>query len=121
MRNGALWLASIGLAVNVVLWGVPGLVMASGAAHLLLPGDIPSLSDELARVEASTGSADRSPTLLDALVQLIGAEAAALQVAGTGLQQPPPQDLTPRANAAGDRVRAAAADYLQVFQHLTAR
>jgi len=118
MRKGPLWLASIGLALNLVLWGVPGMVMASGAAHLVLPDSTPDIAQALRTVEIGSGP---TPSLLDALVQLVGAESEALQVAGLGLQQPPPSDLAPRANAAGGRVLTAVTTYVRAAQALTNR
>jgi len=113
MLKGPLVLASFGLALNLFVWGVPGMVAASGAAHLLLPAQTPSLSQALGSLERTAGP---TPSLPDALIQLIGAESEALQVAGDGLTQPAPEDLVPRANAAGTRVLDAATTYVRSAQ-----
>lgn len=102
--------AAFGLALNVVLWSVPGLVGAAGLASLLAPGSVLPLSRTLATAERGSGT---TPGLLDALTQLIGAEAEALEVAGLGLQQPTPMDLAPRANRAGARVFDAITTYVR--------
>jgi hypothetical protein len=113
MLKGPLTLASFGLALNLVLWGVPGMVAASGAAHLFDPDS--SVARTLAAMERTAGP---TPSLPDALVKLVGAESEALQVAGDGLQQPTPKDLAPRANAAGVRVEDAVQTYLRSAQAL---
>ena len=101
-------LASFGLALNLFLWGIPGLVMASGAVHAVFPSSTPTQSQMV-----DSGS-DKS--LYTALVRLIGAELEALQVAGDGLQQPTPADLAPRASAAGAHVEDAAVTYIRAAQ-----
>jgi hypothetical protein len=119
MRKGPLYLATLGLALNLVLWGVPGMVAASAAAHYALPDNTPTLSAALQGIEVGSGP---TPSLLNGLVQLIGAEAEAMQVAGAALQQqPPPEDLVPRANAASARVLQAATSYVRAAQALTNR
>ena len=118
MRKGPLWLATFGLALNFVLWGVPGMVMASGIAHLALPDTTPTLSQALRQVDVGSGP---TPSLLDGLVQLIGAESEALQVAGMGLQQPTPEDLAPRANTAGEHGLTAVRTSIRAAQALTNR
>ena len=104
-------LASFGLAVTLFLWSMPGLVAASAAAHLAMPASAPTLVQALDALQ-SNGATGRSPTLLDALLMLVGAEAEALQVAGAALQQPAPVDLATRANAAGARVEDAVYAYV---------
>jgi len=116
MLKGPLTLASFGLALNLVLWGVPGMVAASGAAHLFEPDS--SVSQTLAALERTAGP---TPSLPDALVGLVGAESEALQVAGEGLQQPTPKDLAPRANAAGARVEDAIQTYLRSAEAIVDR
>jgi hypothetical protein len=87
-------MAALGLAFNVMLWSLPVLVGAKALA-------------------AAERSAGPTPGLLDALTQLIGAEVEALEVAGVGLQQPPPADLAPRATHAGARVMDAITTYIR--------
>ena len=120
-----LLMASLGLAVNVLLWSVPLLVAGSalpaalppalgsavgpalGADHAL--GDTPSLSEALASAERGAGPV---PGVPDAFVQLVGAEAEAMTVAGQALQQPDRPDLGPRATHAGARVEQAMHTYI---------
>ena len=118
MPKGPLVLASFGLALNLFLWGVPGLVAAAAAAHLVLPDRTPTISEALGRLESSSGP---TPSLEDALIKLLGAESEALNVAGAGLQQPTPPDLAPRANAAGARVEDAVATYVRAAQRALSR
>jgi hypothetical protein len=106
-------LATLGLAMNVMLWSMPGLVAASALPHALFPDSAPTLASLLASAESGAG---QSPGLADALVQLIGAEAEALQVAGAALRQPAPADLGPSANAAGARVLSAVNAYARSAQ-----
>ena|SRR5689334_2391799 len=113
MLKGPFMLAGFGLALNLVLWGVPGMVAASGAAHLILPDVAPTQSQTLRLAGASDSS-----SVYSALVKLIGAESEALEVAGEGLQQPMPEDLAPRANVAGEHVHEAVVSYLQAAQAL---
>jgi hypothetical protein len=111
-------LASFGLAVNLFLWGIPGLVAAAGAAHLVAPTSTPTLAETLQSLESHSSA---TPGLEDALIKLIGAESEALQVAGDALQQPTPTDIAPRANAAGAHVEDAAATYVRAAQALLQR
>jgi hypothetical protein len=110
MVRTPLLMASLGLAVSVVLWSVPAMVGASGLARVLFPNGMPTLGQALATAERSAGP---HPGLLDALTQLIGAQAEALEVTGLGLLQPPPVDLAPRANRAGARVLDAVQSYVR--------
>jgi hypothetical protein len=103
-------LASFGLALNVMLWSVPAMVGASALPHALLPDNVPGLADVLASAERRPSGG--APNLLDALVQLVGAEAEAMQVAGAGLKQSPPADLASQADHAGNRVLAAVTAYV---------
>jgi hypothetical protein len=103
-------MATFGLACNVVLWSVPALVGAGALPHAIFPNSTPSLPQTLAQLERSAGP---TPSLLDALTQLIGAEGEALEVAGRGLQQPTAPDLGPRANHAGARVLDAITTYIR--------
>jgi hypothetical protein len=111
MPKAPLLLATFGLALNMVLWGVPGMVATAAAAHALLP-ETPTLSDALQQ----TGK--QSPAITTSLVQLIGAESEALKVAGDALQQPTPENLAPRANAAGGHVETALQNYVTAVQSL---
>ena len=117
MLKGPLLLATLGLALNVCLWGIPGMVAASGAVHLISPST-PTIAEALNQIERD---ASPTPSLPDALVQLISAEATAMQVAGAALQQPTPQDMVPRANAAGAQVLGAVQTYVRAEQAITRR
>jgi hypothetical protein len=112
-------MVSFGLAVNLFLWSLTGLVATSASAHLIWPGTAPTLVQALDALEAN-GASERSPTLPDALLKLIAAEADALQVAGAALQQPTPPDLPTRANAASARVEDASTTYVRAAQALAA-
>lgn len=79
-------LASLVLAVLLMLWGVPGLV-ASNVAH--------------------------APPLLDALAGLIDAEAEALNVAGLALDDPRTPRLGERADQARARLVSSLRAYLE--------
>ena len=113
MLRASTLLAALGLALNVMLWSVPGLVAASALPHAVLPESAPTLPSLLASAERAAGP---TPGVPDALVQLIGAEAEALQVAGAALRQPAPADLGPTASAAGARVLDAASRYVRSAQ-----
>ena len=106
-------MATAGLAINVMLWGVPGLVGASALPHLIAPDRAPTLAQVLFSAERQSG---QTPSVPDALIQLIGADADALQVAATALQQPTPVDLAPRANATGARVLDVVTTYARSVQ-----
>jgi hypothetical protein len=106
-------MATFGLACNFMLWTVPAFVGATALPHALFPNSTPNLSQALGRGERTSGP---TPSLLDALTQLIGAESEAMQVAALGLQQPTPPDLAPRANEAGAHVRDAVATYVRSAQ-----
>jgi hypothetical protein len=110
MLRAPIFMATFGLAVNVMLWTVPAYVGASALPHVLFPTNTPSLAEALASAERNAGS---PPSLPDALLQLVGAESEALQVAGLGLNAPSPADLGPRADHAGTRVLNAVAVYIQ--------
>jgi hypothetical protein len=114
MLKAPVLLASFGLTLNLMLWGVPGMLATSAAAHALLPRT-PTLADALQQ----TGT--QKPAITTALVQLVGAESEALQVAAAALQQPAPRDLAPRASAAGAHVETALQDYLNAAQSLLSR
>jgi hypothetical protein len=116
MLKGPLVLASFGLGLNLFLWGIPGMVAASGAAHALFPNLTPTQSQTLSAVDNGSDT-----SLYTALGKLIGAESEALQVAGDGLRQPTPADLAPRANAAGAHVEDAAVNYIRAAQALFPR
>jgi hypothetical protein len=101
-------MATFGLAVNMLLWSVPVLVVTSAVPHAVLPESAPTLASVLASLERAAAP---DPSLPDALVQLIGAEAEALQVAGAALRQPTSADLAATAGAAGARVLLAMTTY----------
>jgi hypothetical protein len=106
-------MATLGLAVNFVLWSVPLTVGAAGLPHALFPNSMPDLARLLAAAPRTEGP---TPNLMNALTQLIGAESEALQVAGEALQQPLPLDIAPRADHAGLRVREAVTTYVRSAQ-----
>jgi len=106
MFRTSILLPTLGLAIHLALWSVPALVAGSVLPHALL-ADTTSTLTSLA-VPART-----SPNMIDGLIQLIDAEFEALHVAGAALQQPTPTDIGPTATAAGARVLAATAQYVQ--------
>jgi hypothetical protein len=113
LPKGPLMFASFGLALNVVLWSVPGMIVASAVPRLILQDKAPTLAQALASAERLAGN---TPSLPDALLQLVGAESEALEVAGMGLRQPTPPDLASRADHAGNRVLEAVAAYVRSAQ-----
>ena len=113
MIRGALGLASFGLAFNLFLWSIPVVVAAAAVPHAIFGDSAPMLSQALAQVERNAGS---TPSLADALVQLVAAESEALQVAGAGLQTPPPANLATQADHAGNRVKDAVTVYVKAAQ-----
>jgi hypothetical protein len=110
MLRGPLIMATFGLAFSAMLWIVPAMVAASAAPHLFAPNIAPTLAQVLATAERTAGL---TPSLPDALMQLIGAESEALEVAGLGLQQPRPADLAARADHASARVLDAVRTYIR--------
>jgi hypothetical protein len=108
-------MATLGLALNLLLWSVPAALGAAALPHALFPNDTPDLASTLSGAPGTPGA---TPSLLEALVQLVGAESDALQVAGLGLQQPAAPDLAPRANDAGTRVLDSARTYVLAAQAL---
>jgi hypothetical protein len=96
-------LATFGLAVNVLLWSVPGLVAASAAAPFALrsPGPRPSVPD--------------------ALVGLLSAELEAVQIAGLAIEHPSTPRLGERADQAGARVHDAVRRYSAAVQATLSR
>lgn len=67
-------------------------------------------------MQSAEVNADAAPSLTEALVQLIGAEAGALHVAGLALQQPVPAELAPQPDEAGARVMRAVQTYVRAMQ-----
>ena len=110
MPRGFALLATFGLTVNVLMWGVPAFVAASALPRVFLADRAPELADALATAERSSRS---TPGITDALVNLVGAESEAMQVASMGLHQPPPPDLAARADHAGNRVLEAVSVYVR--------
>jgi hypothetical protein len=110
MLRGPIFLATLGLAVNVLLWSVPAQAAVGALPHLLFAQALPAFPQALASAERSAGQA---PSLPNALMVLIGAESEALEVAGLGLKQPTPPDLGPRADRAGARVLDAVVIYVR--------
>jgi hypothetical protein len=111
-------MAALGLACNFMLWTVPALVGAAALPHALFPNTTPTLSQALASAERPSGA---TPTLLQALTNLIGAESEAMEVAALGLQQPTPAGLAPRANQASAHVLDAVATYVRSAQAVVDR
>jgi hypothetical protein len=116
MLKGPLTLASFGLALNLFLWGIPGAIASSAAAHAVLPNITPTQSQTLTQLNGGSGQ-----SIYTALMQLFGAESEAFQVAGDALRQPTPSDLVPRANAASAHVQDAAEAYIAAAQSLLNR
>src|SRR4051794_20757473 len=102
--RASLVVASFGLAVNFILWTVPIVVGAATLPHDFFPESAPALADTLRHAEHTSGA---PPSLPAALVQLTGAEPAALPAAGRALQQPLPADIGPQADRAGNHVKDA--------------
>jgi hypothetical protein len=88
-------------------------VGASALPHLIFQNNAPTLAQALASAESAAG---RTVSLPEALLQLVGAESEALEVAGMGLQQPIPPDLASRADHAGARVLGAVSTYVRSAQ-----
>jgi hypothetical protein len=112
MLRTSIVLASLGLALNLMLWSVPGLVAASSAVQFLRPSDPPDLA---VRMTLSADTA-RTPSLQDALIGLVGAEVEAMQVAGVAIENPHTPNLAERADAAGNRVLDAVYAYIRAFR-----
>jgi hypothetical protein len=112
--RGALSMTGLGLAFNFFLWTIPALVAAAALPHSIFGESAPSLSQALAQLERNAGP---TPSLADALVQLIGAESEALQVAGAALQPTRPADLASQADYAGNRVKSAVTVYVGAVQN----
>lgn len=96
--------------MNVVLWSVPVVVAGTALPGALFPDTAPTLSAALATAERGAPS---TPSVLDALLQLVGAESEALKIAGLAIQQPARPDLGVRANAAGEQVLDAVSTYVR--------
>jgi hypothetical protein len=112
-------IATLGLAVNLALWSIPLVVGASAAPQLLSADPVPTLAQALSAVERTAGPV---PSLPEALLQLIGAESEALEVAGFGLQPGPlPDDLASHANHASARVLEAVKTYIRSAQAVLER
>jgi hypothetical protein len=106
MFQSSILLATLGLAINMLLWSVPALVAGSVVPHALFPDSTSTLS-------SLTGFAGTKPNLTDALIQLMAAEVDGLHVAGAALQQPTPADIGPASTTAGARILAATTEYVQ--------
>jgi hypothetical protein len=91
-------LATLGIALNVLLWSVPGFVAASGAAQF------------------AQGTPHPRPSVPDALVGLLGAELEAIQIAGVAIENPRTPRLSERADHAGGRVLEAIKRYVAAVQ-----
>jgi hypothetical protein len=113
MLRFPLVLAALGLAIEIMLWSLPGLAAAAGVPRLVdQQRAIPPYSSPQRAQE--TWPSDVPLPL--ALMALIGAEAQALHVAAEGLQQPPSDDLSQQATHAGLRVASAARTYAASVQ-----
>jgi hypothetical protein len=113
MPRVSILLASLGLAFSVLLWSVPGLVAASGALQFVFPHDAPNLAERL--------QGQGQPSIMDALVGLMGAEAEAMQVAGVAIENPRTPRLAERADQASARVLAAVRTYIEVVRRALQR
>lgn len=107
-----LLIATVGLAIQCVLWSAPATPGATGLSHQLV-ADVPGVGTLLSatRVDISARVGIR-----DALTGLIGAEVDALQVAGAALHPGPPADLAMRATRAGDQLHDAGLAYVRVIE-----
>jgi hypothetical protein len=103
-----LLLAGFGLAIEVMLWSLPGLAAASGLPRPVGQERAIPLYTSLQRAQDELPSDAPFPS---ALVALLSAEAEALHVAAEGLRQPPPEDLSAQATHAGLRVESAVRTY----------
>ena len=110
MLRASLLLAISGLVLNALFWGAPGLIAASGNARAMFPTDVPTLAHALAAAERKPGA---TPSVPDALLSLMSAEADAMEVAGVAIQNPHTPQLGQRADAAGHRVLQAVQTYLR--------
>ena len=110
MLRVPLLVATLGLALNVMLWTVPILVAGAALPGALFPDTVPTLS---AALHTAEHNALPTPGVPDALLQLVGAEAEALHVAGQAIQQPDRPDLAAHADAAGAHVESAVATYIR--------
>ena len=72
----------------------------------------PAPINEFEEIETDTDAVDADPSMPDALVGLIGAEAEAIEVAGVAIQGPTTPDLGPRADRPGARVLQAVQAYV---------
>jgi hypothetical protein len=116
--RGSLGMATLGLAINFVLWSIPVVVGATALPHALFPDSTPTLAQALATLSPSAPTASPALSLSDALLQLVGAESEAMHVAGAALQQPLPADIGPQADHAGVRVQDALETYLRAAQNV---
>ena len=116
--RGTLGAATLGLAVNFILWSIPVVVGATALPHALFPEAAPPLAQALSMMSPSASYASSAPSLSDALLQLVGAESEALHVAGVALQQPLPPDIGSQADHAGRRVEDALLTYLRAAQNV---
>jgi hypothetical protein len=112
MFRTSILLATLGLALNMLVWSVPGLVLASGIAQFALAGDGPTLVQRLTANHSPTAR----PTVPAALVGLLGAELEAIQVAGVAIERPSTPRLAEKADQAGGRVLEAVRVYSAAFQ-----
>jgi hypothetical protein len=112
--RGAFGLASFGLAFNLFLCSIPVVVAAAAMPHAIFGNSAPSLAQALDNTQQHAGL---TPSLADALIQLVAAESEALHVAGEGLQSPPPANLGQQADHAGNRVKDAVTAYVRAAQN----
>lgn len=104
-----LLLAGFWLATHMLAWASPGLAAAPDVLRLVNQQADRPLYASLQRWLDDVPSS--SVPLPSAPLSLMAAEAQALDVAGQGLRQPPPADLTAQASEAGLRLTSAARTY----------
>lgn len=114
MLRFPLVMATIGLAIQCVLWSVPATLGAATLPHQLA-SDIPGLGTLLSANHSDTSA---RVGVRDALVGLIGAEVDALQVAQIALRPNAPADLGLRASRAGEQVQDSALTYVRVVESI---
>ena len=109
-------MASVGLAVSLLLWSVPGLVAASGAVQRLWPTDGANLAERL-----GLEGRGATPSVQDALIGLMGAEAEAMEVAGVAIENPHAPRLAERADRASERVLDAVRAHIEAVRNTLRR
>ncbi|GAC1319312.1 MAG: hypothetical protein NVSMB2_14550 [Chloroflexota bacterium] len=114
MLRFPLLLATVGVAIQCVLWSVPATLAVAALPHTIA-ADVPGIGSLL---NAPRADSSARVGIRDALVGLIGAEVDALQVAGIALQPNPPAELGVRADRSGAQVQDAALTYARVVKSI---